>query len=64
MDGIKLGGFLQSQGFTIYKYYLVGFGQTVASYVGENGKKFTHKKLDEGWLKGIKRRKGENARKL
>ena len=51
------------EGLTIYKYYLVGSGQTVASYVGENVRKFTHKKLEDGWLEGIERRKGGNARR-
>jgi glutamate-5-semialdehyde dehydrogenase len=32
-------------GLTIYKYRLSGNGQVVADYVGENAKKFTHRKL-------------------
>jgi len=51
------------EGLTIYKYYLVGSGQTVASYVGENARKFTHRKLEDGCLEGIERRKGGNARR-
>jgi len=34
------------EGLLIYKYKLVGTGQTVADFSGENSKKFTHKKLD------------------
>jgi glutamate-5-semialdehyde dehydrogenase len=33
------------EGLTIYKYRLSGSGQIVADYVGENAKKFTHRKL-------------------
>lgn len=33
------------EGLTIYKYKLYGNGQKVVDYVGENAKKFTHKKL-------------------
>ena len=33
------------EGLVIYKYKLVGDGQTVAEYSGENGKKFTHRSL-------------------
>ncbi len=33
------------EGLMIYKYKLIGSGQTVSDYSGPNGKKFTHKKL-------------------
>lgn len=33
------------EGLVIYKYKLIGQGQTVAEYSGENGKKFQHKLL-------------------
>ncbi len=33
------------EGLIIYKYKLIGTGQTVAEYSGPNAKKFTHKKL-------------------
>ncbi len=33
------------EGLVIYKYKLVGDGQTVGEYSGENGKKFTHRPL-------------------
>lgn len=33
------------EGLVIYKYLLVGSGQTVATYVGTNAKEFTHKRL-------------------
>lgn len=33
------------EGLVIYKYKLVGNGQTVAEYSGKNGKKFTHRPL-------------------
>jgi len=49
------------EGLTIYKYYLVGSGQTVAGYVGDNAKKFTHMKLDKNWAEGFKRRRGVDA---
>ena len=34
------------EGLVIYKYLLVGNGQTVAQYTGKDAKKFTHKKLE------------------
>jgi glutamate-5-semialdehyde dehydrogenase len=37
------------EGLVIYKYVVEGQGQIVADYVGENGKKFTHRKLDARW---------------
>ena len=36
-------------GLVIYKYVLEGNGQTMGDYAGEDGKKFTHKKLDAVW---------------
>jgi glutamate-5-semialdehyde dehydrogenase len=35
------------EGLVIYKYKLVGNGQVVADYSGENGKSFTHKPLNK-----------------
>ena len=35
------------EGLLIYKWKLLGTGQTVADYSGPNAKKFTHKRLDE-----------------
>lgn len=32
-------------GLVIYKWKLLGKGQVVADYTGENARKFTHKKL-------------------
>ena len=32
-------------GLLIYKYHLIGNGHIVASYVGENARPFTHKKI-------------------
>jgi glutamate-5-semialdehyde dehydrogenase len=49
------------EGLTIYKYYLVGSGQTVASYVGENAREFTHRKLDVDWVEGFERRRDRDA---
>jgi len=37
------------EGLTIYKYYLMGSGQTVETYVGEDAKKFTHQVLQKSW---------------
>ena len=37
------------EGLTIYKYYLIGKGQTVRSYVGENARKFTHRIIKKDW---------------
>lgn len=37
------------EGLTIYKYYLVGSGQTVGAYVGEGAKRFTHRALQKRW---------------
>lgn len=34
------------EGLLIYKYILLGKGQVVADYAGENAKPYTHKKLD------------------
>ena len=34
------------EGLTIYKYVLIGNGQTVADYSGPKGRKFTHRKLE------------------
>jgi glutamate-5-semialdehyde dehydrogenase len=33
------------EGLLIYKWKLLGSGQTVADYSGPNAKKFTHKKM-------------------
>ena len=35
------------EGLLIYKWKLIGNGQIVGDYSGENAKKFTHKKLDK-----------------
>ncbi len=37
------------EGLLIYKYKLIGNGQTVADYSDADGKKFTHKKLDKNF---------------
>jgi glutamate-5-semialdehyde dehydrogenase len=34
------------EGLLIYKYVLIGSGNKVADYVGKDGRKYTHKKLD------------------
>jgi len=39
------------EGLVIYKYILMGNGQTVASYTGKDAKKFLHKKLNKEWKK-------------
>lgn len=36
------------EGLVIYKYKLVGNGQTVGEYTGKNAKEFTHKPIDHG----------------
>jgi glutamate-5-semialdehyde dehydrogenase len=51
------------EGLTIYKYYLIGSGQTVGSYVGEGGRRFTHRKLGGGWLEGVERMRCRKAPK-
>jgi glutamate-5-semialdehyde dehydrogenase len=33
------------EGLVIYKYKLIGTGQTVAEYSGDNAREFTHKQL-------------------
>ena len=35
------------EGLLIYKWKLIGTGQIVSEYCGENAKKFTHKKIDK-----------------
>jgi glutamate-5-semialdehyde dehydrogenase len=35
------------EGLVIYKYLLVGTGNTVAEYIGPNAKRFTHRTLDK-----------------
>jgi len=37
------------EGLVIYKYVVEGNGQIVGDYGGENGKHFTHRKLDAVW---------------
>ena len=37
------------EGLTIYKYILLGRGQTVGPYAGKNPKKFTHRRIDGNW---------------
>ena len=37
------------EGLVIYKYVVEGHGQVVGDYGGENGKTFTHRKLDTVW---------------
>lgn len=44
------------KGLTIYKYYLIGSGQTVETYVGKDAKKFTHRVLQKSWKEPIKER--------
>jgi glutamate-5-semialdehyde dehydrogenase len=34
------------EGLLIYKYILMGKGQIVADYAGDNAKSYTHRKLD------------------
>ena len=36
-------------GLVTYKYIVKGNGQVVSSYVGENAKAFTHKKINKSW---------------
>jgi len=36
-------------GLVIYKYIITGSGQVVSSYVGENAKPFTHRRLNKTW---------------
>lgn len=38
------------EGLVIYKYVVEGHGQIVGDYSGENGKAFTHRKLDTVWI--------------
>lgn len=38
------------EGLTIYKYQLIGHGQTVAQYCGVQGKKFIHQKSKQGGI--------------
>ncbi len=40
------------EGLVIYKYKLIGDGQTVADYASANGKSFTHKRLSPDKLNG------------
>lgn len=37
------------EGLTIYKYNLIGSGHIVKDYVGENAKRFTHRKTSTNW---------------
>jgi glutamate-5-semialdehyde dehydrogenase len=37
------------EGLVIYKYVVEGQGQIVSDYSGQDGKKFTHRKLDAVW---------------
>jgi glutamate-5-semialdehyde dehydrogenase len=37
------------EGLMIYKYVLIGDGQVVADYSGPEGRKFTHRKLEDGY---------------
>ena len=37
------------EGLVIYKYVLEGSGQIVADYSGDEGKRFTHRALEERW---------------
>jgi glutamate-5-semialdehyde dehydrogenase len=37
------------EGLTIYKYIVIGKGQTVSTYTGEHPKPFTHKSLSKLW---------------
>lgn len=37
------------EGLMIYKYVLIGKGQVVADYSGPEGRKFTHRKLEDGY---------------
>lgn len=38
------------EGLLIYKWRMIGTGQTVADYCGDEGKKFTHKNLNKDWI--------------
>jgi hypothetical protein len=51
------------EGLMIYKYYLIGFGQIVGSYVGGGDRRLTHRKLDGGWLEGVERMRCRKAPK-
>jgi glutamate-5-semialdehyde dehydrogenase len=35
------------EGLLIYKYILLGNGDRVSDYAGDNAKQFTHRKLDK-----------------
>jgi len=37
------------EGLTIYKYRLVGSGETVETYTGGEAKRYTHRRLPDGW---------------
>ena len=37
------------EGLVIYKYVVTGEGHIAGDYIGENGKTFTHRKLDAIW---------------
>ncbi len=37
------------EGLVIYKYVVIGEGHIADDYIGENGKTFTHRKLDAVW---------------
>jgi glutamate-5-semialdehyde dehydrogenase len=43
------------EGLTSSKYYLIGNGQAVSTYVGKNAKPFTHKKLVKSWAEVVKK---------
>jgi glutamate-5-semialdehyde dehydrogenase len=47
------------EGLTIYKYYLVGSGQIVSSYLGGGSKSFSHRPLQHTW-RGIRDRLVKN----
>jgi glutamate-5-semialdehyde dehydrogenase len=49
------------EGLTSSKYYLIGNGQVVSTYVGKNAKPFAHKKLVKSWAEVAKQMKGENS---
>jgi len=42
------------EGLTIYKYHLVGTGQTVSTYVGKSARKFKHRVINKSWKELVK----------
>ncbi|MFP3951551.1 MAG: glutamate-5-semialdehyde dehydrogenase [Candidatus Bathyarchaeia archaeon] len=48
------------QGLVSYKYYLIGNGHIVDSYVGNQGKPFTHKHLNKKWRETFREKHNPN----